>query len=79
MEIDTDNAKHYDEMSDWQRASAIHSARYILEDVSEEEIAKASGLPLGVIVAAYKNIFRNVNDGEQPRPTNPTRPRRIKN
>jgi len=36
-------------------------------------------LPLGVIVAAYKNIFRNVNDGEQPRPTNPTRPRRIKN
>ncbi len=66
-------------MTDDDRWQAIGSARYILEDVSEEEIAKASGLPLGVIVAAYKNIFRNVNDVDEPRPTNPTRPRRIKN
>jgi hypothetical protein len=42
-------------------------------------MAEVSGLPMGVIVAAYRNIFRNVNDVDEPRPTNPTRPRRIKN
>jgi hypothetical protein len=77
--MDTENIKPYEDMTDDDRWQAIGSARYILEDVSEEEIAKASGLPLGVIVAAYKNIFRNVNDVDEPRPTNPTRPRRIKN
>jgi hypothetical protein len=77
--MDIENYKPYEDMTDDDRWQAIGSARYILEDVSEEEIAKASGLPLGVIVAAYKNIFRNVNDGDEPFPTNPTRPRRIKN
>jgi hypothetical protein len=77
--MDIENYKPYEDMTDDDRWQAIGSARYILEDVSEEEIAKASGLPLGVIVAAYKNIFRNVNDVDEPRPTNPTRPRRIKN
>jgi hypothetical protein len=77
--MDIENYKPYEDMTDDDRWQAIGSARYILEDVSEEEIAKASGLPLGVIVAAYKNIFRNVNDVDEPRLTNPTRPRRIKN
>jgi hypothetical protein len=77
--MDIENYKPYEDMTDDDRWQAIGSARYILEDVSMEKMAEVSGLPLGVIVAAYKNIFRNVNDGEQPRPTNPTRPRRIKN
>lgn len=66
-------------MTDDDRWQAIYSARYILEDVSMEKMAEVSGLPLGVIVAAYKNIFRHVNDVEEPHPKNPTRPRRIKN
>jgi hypothetical protein len=77
--MDIENIKPYEDMTNDDRWQAIGSARYILEDVSMEKMVEVSGLPLGVIVAAYKNIFRNVNDGEQPRPTNPTRPRRIKN
>lgn len=72
-----ENIKPYEDMTDDDRWQAIGSARFILEDVSMEEIVKASGLPLEMIVEAYKNIFCNVNDKEQPRPTNPTR--RIKN
>lgn len=47
-----------DEFSTWEKDQAIHSARYILEDVSFEAIAEASGLPLGVINAAFRNIFQ---------------------
>lgn len=57
MNMETENVKHYDEMSDWQRQSAIHSARYILEDMSMEDIHRATGLPMGVIAAAFDNIF----------------------
>lgn len=74
-----ENIKPYEDMTDDDRWQAIYSARYILEDVSMDEIMKASGLPMGVIVAAWKNIFRHVNDVEELRPSNPTRPRRIKN
>ncbi len=44
-------------MDDDDRAFAIHSARYILEEVSMERMAEISGLPLGVIAAAFDNIF----------------------
>lgn len=74
-----ENIKPYEDMTDDDRWQAIGSARFILEDVSMEKMAEVSGLPLGVIVAAYRNIFRDVNDREEPRPKNPTRPRRIKN
>lgn len=57
MNMETENVKHYDEMSDWQRQSAIHSARYILEDLSMEKLAEITGLPMGVIAAAFDNIF----------------------
>ncbi|MFY8138511.1 MAG: hypothetical protein ACOVMR_10415 [Flavobacteriales bacterium] len=57
MNIDFENVKPIDEMSEWERTKAIGSARYILEDVSAEEISKASGLPVGVITAAFANIF----------------------
>lgn len=46
-------------MTDEERMFAIHSARYILEDTSMEKLAEISGLPMGVIVAAYENIFKN--------------------
>jgi hypothetical protein len=55
--MDTENYKPYSAMTDWERESAIHSARYILEDMSMEDVEKATGIPMGVIVAAYKNIF----------------------
>lgn len=76
MNIDIENVKHYDEMSDWQRASAIHSARYILEDMSMEDIHKATGLPMGVISAAFEIIFVSKDATEEPKRT--TRPIRIK-
>ena len=77
--MDMENIKPYEDMTDDDRWQAIYSAQYILEDVSMEKMAEVSGLPLGVIVEAYRNIFRHVNDVEVPRPSNPTRPRRIKN
>ena len=40
---------------------AAYSARYILEDLNNEEgmesLAELTGLPLGVISAAFKNFF----------------------
>jgi hypothetical protein len=77
--MDIENIKPYEDMTDDDRWQAIGSARFILEDVSMEKMAEVSGLPMGVIVAAYRNIFRDVNDVKEPRPKNPTRPRRIKN
>lgn len=52
-----ERAKAYEDMDDDDRAFAIHSARYILEDVNMERMAEISGLPLGVITAAFDNIF----------------------
>ena len=46
---------------------AIHSARYILEDLNYEEgreaVAKLTGLPMGVIIAAFENIFNEEING----------------
>lgn len=40
---------------------ALHSARFILEDLNHEQgmyaMAQISGLPMGVIVSAFENIF----------------------
>lgn len=40
---------------------ALHSTRYILEDLNHEKgwekMAELTGLPMGVIVAAFQNIF----------------------
>lgn len=77
--MDIENIKPYEDMTDDDRWQAIGSAQYILEGVGVEKMAEVSGLPLGVIVAAYKNIFRDVNDVGEPFPKNPTRPIRIKN
>ena len=48
-------------MSDDEQA--LHSARYILEDLNHPEgmeaLAKLTGLPMGVIVEAMKNLFAN--------------------
>ena len=46
---------------------AVHSARYILEDLDHEEgkekVAELTGLPMGVIVSAFENIFNDkIND-----------------
>jgi hypothetical protein len=45
-------------VEDWQ---VIHSARYILEDLNHEKgmqaLSDLSGLPMGVITAAFQNIF----------------------
>ena len=38
--------------------AAIYSARYILEDANLEKLEHATGLPMGVIVEAMKNIFK---------------------
>ena len=37
----------------------LHSARYILEEISRETLAIESGLPMGVIVSAMENILAN--------------------
>jgi hypothetical protein len=70
---------------------ALGSARYILEDCVSEEgmerIADATGLPMGVIVAAFEVIFNSdidaifEEDSNRPRPQEPrcTRiPQRVK-
>ena len=75
--MDTENVKHFDEMSDWQRESAIHSARYILEDVNTEKLAEITGLPMGVITAAFANIFVSKDAVDEPKRT--TRPVRVRN
>lgn len=38
--------------------AAIYSAQYILEDANLEKLEHATGLPMGVIVEAMKNIFK---------------------
>ncbi len=43
---------------------AMHSARYILEDADPEKLADVCGLPLGVIIAALKNIFPERGESE---------------
>lgn len=52
-------------VEDWQ---VIHSARYILEDLNHEKgmqaLADLSGLPMGVITAAFQNIFPPNDNGE---------------
>lgn len=68
-----ERAKAYDDMSDEDRAFAIHSARYILDGVSVEKMAEVSGLPEGVIAAAFENIFI---DRDTLRPTGQCRPKR---
>lgn len=70
-----DNIKPYHDMDEDDRAFAIHSARYILEDVSMEKLAEISGLPLGVISAAFDNIFVT-KDYVRP-PKRNKRPQRI--
>ena len=71
-----EDAKPYSEMSDWQRESAIHSARYILEDVNMEKLAEITGLPTGVIAAAFNNIFVSKDSVDPPKATK--KPIRIK-
>lgn len=44
-------------MTEREKESAIHSACYILEDMDMVEVVKSTGLPLGVVAAAYDNIF----------------------
>ena len=77
--MDTENIKPYEDMTDDERWQAIYSAQYILEDVSMEKMAEVSGLPLGVIVAAWKNIFRDINDDFEFTPNKKPRPILIKN
>ena len=56
--------KPIDEMTDWEKEQAIHSARYMLEDFFQqaqeggmEFLATATSLPEGVVHAALENIF----------------------
>ncbi len=55
--------KPIDQLTDWQKEQAIHSARYILEDFFEqgragiEQLAVDTGFPEGVVHAALENIF----------------------
>lgn len=74
--MNDDNIKPYDDMSEWQRQCAIGSARYILEDASMEKLAEITGLPMGVIAAAFDNIFISKAAVDEPKRT--TRPIRIK-
>lgn len=71
-----DNVKPYDDMSEWQRQCAIGSARYILEDVSMEKLAEITGLPMGVIAAAFDNIFVSKAAVDEPKRTTP--PKRLR-
>jgi hypothetical protein len=43
----------------------LHSARYILQEISRETLAIESGLPMGVIVSAMENILANASDDRQ--------------
>ena len=43
-----------EEIQAWE---GIHSARYILEDISVEQMSNITGLPVGVVFKAFKNIF----------------------
>jgi hypothetical protein len=71
-----ERAKAYEDMDDDDRAFAIHSARYILEDVSMEKMAEISGLPLGVITAAFDNIFIDKDTVRVKAPKGQRRPSR---
>jgi hypothetical protein len=55
---------------------AIHSARYLLEDLTGEDgikdMAKITGLPEGVVSEAFKNIFfEKENIDDKPKKINP--------
>jgi hypothetical protein len=71
-----DNIKSYEDMDDDDRAFAIGSARYILDGVCMEKMAEISGLPLGVISAAFENIFVTKDFVRPPKRNKP--PKRIK-
>lgn len=65
-------------MTQEQESIAAGSARFILEDLNEsgrEKLAEITGLPLGVIVAAWENIFpeRQVKPRWESRTTAPKR------
>ena len=57
--IDTSKAKSFDDMTEDEKRAAIYSAHYILEDVSIKDFVRITGLPEGVVAAAYENIFKN--------------------
>jgi hypothetical protein len=57
MSQQSENAIPIQDFSSLEKDNAIHSARYILEDVSIETMAEITGLPEGVINAAFRNIF----------------------
>lgn len=40
-----------------KNARAHHSAHYILDGVDPVKLSELTGLPIGVITAAYDNIF----------------------
>ena len=48
---------------------AVYSARYILEDMNNEpgmwQMARLTGLPMGVIVEAFANIFAGPDDSSE--------------
>lgn len=69
MAIDIEQVKNYKDMTEWQRESAIYSARYILEDLDMQRLSDISGLPMGVISAAFKNIFLHKDAVEEPKRT----------
>jgi hypothetical protein len=65
-------------MTNKQNEMAVGSARFILEDLNElgrEKLAELTGLPLGVIVAAWENIFpeRQMTPPREPRTSRPKR------
>lgn len=66
-------------MTQKQNEDAASSARYILEDLNElgrEKLAEITGLPLGVIMAAWENIFPERYDNP-PREPRTVRPKRV--
>ena len=66
-------------MTNEQNEMAAGSARYILEDLNEsgrEKLAELTGLPLGVIIAAWENIFPE-RQTILPREAGTSRPKRI--
>lgn len=53
--------KHLKDISELTREeleTAVYSAQYILEDANPEKLENATGLPMGVIVAALENILK---------------------
>lgn len=44
-------------LSSEEMEAAVYSARFILEEISKEKFAELTGLPIGVVAAAYDAIF----------------------